>query len=366
MEEKLEQRINIKFCVKLKKTRTETFKMLQAAYGEKCLSLPQTFRWFNRFKSGESCVKDLARSGRPADVRTFANISRVRGMINSNRRLTIREISEDLKINQKTVNQILTKDLKMKRVGSTLVPRILTEGQKQNRVKISQDMLSMVCTDEELFSKIITTDESWVYGYDPETNRMSTQWTYPGEQKPQKAKRSKSKIKSMLLLFWDIEGIVHEEYLTPGFTVTAQYYIMVLHRVIESVKLKRPSKAANGWILHQDNASPHTAHITDTFLWINNIQLLPQPPYSPDLAPSDFWIFFRIKKTMKGRRFSTIEEIQTNTRIALDSIGKEEFKQCFQSTWIKRWKKCILSGGEYFERDNHIVNCFHNGRRGVN
>ena len=129
MEETLKQRINIKFW---------------------------TFRWFNRFKSGESCVKDLARSGRPADVRTFANISRVRGMINSNRRLTIREISEDLKINQKTVNQILTKDLKMKRVGSTLVPRILTEGQKQNRVKISQDMLSMVCTDEELFSKIIT------------------------------------------------------------------------------------------------------------------------------------------------------------------------------------------------------------------
>ena len=89
--------------------------------------------------------------------------------------------------------------------------------------------------------------------------------------------------------------------------------------------------------------SPHTAQITKTFLEISDITVLPQAPYSPDSAPADFWIFYRIKKAMKGTRFSSIEEIQENTEKSYESIPEEEFKKCFRVSWIKRWNSCILT-----------------------
>ena len=125
---------------------------------------------------------------------------------------------------------------------------------------------------------------------------------------------------------------------------------MVLHKFIESMKTKRPEKVEKGWILHMDNASPHTANITRTFLDLQDIPILPQPPYSPDLSPADFWIFYRTKKKMKGTRFQSIQSIQEETSQVLMSIPQEEFRKCFRESWIRRWKRCILAGGDYFER----------------
>ena len=147
-------------------------------------------------------------------------------------------------------------------------------------------MLSRVCDDEDMLGKVVTMDESWVYGYDPETLRMCSQWKTANEPRPRKVKLARANMKTMLLLFFDEDGVIHEEYLPQPkskkredkVTVNAQYYIMVLHKFLESLRAKRPEKVANGWILHQDNASPHTAHITQTFLEINQIPILPQPP----------------------------------------------------------------------------------------
>ncbi|EZA62238.1 Histone-lysine N-methyltransferase SETMAR [Ooceraea biroi] len=69
--------------------------------------------------------------------------------------------------------------------------------------------------------------------------------------------------------------------------------------------------------------------------------MMPQPPYSPDMAPCDFFLFPKIKNTMKGRRFANIEEIKTTENC---------FQKCFKD-WKKRWHKCIISNGDYFEGD---------------
>jgi len=81
------------------------------------------------------------------------------------------------------------------------------------------------------------------------------------------------------------------------------------------------------------------------------IQLIvPQPPYSSDLAPCDFWLFPKLKRPLRGHRFDTIEEIRTESLRALKAIPKIDFNNCFEN-WKKRWHKCIVSGGEYFEGD---------------
>jgi transposase len=77
---------------------------------------------------------------------------------------------------------------------------------------------------------------------------------------------------------------------------------------------------------------------------------VPHPPYSPDLAPADFFLFPKLKSTLKGRRFQTIEEIQENAIRELRAITGSAFQEAFQQ-WKKCWEWCIDSRGDYFEGD---------------
>jgi transposase len=78
---------------------------------------------------------------------------------------------------------------------------------------------------------------------------------------------------------------------------------------------------------------------------------VPHPPYSPDLAPADFFLFPKLKTTLKGRRFQTIKEIQENATGELRAITESAFQEAFQQ-WEKRWERCIASRGDYFEGDS--------------
>ena len=79
---------------------------------------------------------------------------------------------------------------------------------------------------------------------------------------------------------------------------------------------------------------------------------MPQLPYSPDLAPCDFFLFPRLKRPMKGRRFATIEEMKTESLRELKvQKAKSAYQKCFED-WKKRWHKCLISAGDYFEGDS--------------
>ena len=85
------------------------------------------------------------------------------------------------------------------------------------------------------------------------------------------------------------------------------------------------------------------------FLAKNETTVVPQPPYPPDLAPADFFLFPKLESTLKGRRFDTFDDIQKNSK-ELFAIPKEAFQKVFQS-WQKRWEQCVASEGNYFEGD---------------
>jgi hypothetical protein len=89
------------------------------------------------------------------------------------------------------------------------------------------------------------------------------------------------------------------------------------------------------------------------FLTKNEATVVPQPPYSPDLAPADFILFPKFKSSLKGRRFQTVEEIEENSLRDLRGILQNTFQDAFQD-WKKRWERCIKSGGEYFEGDKFV------------
>jgi histone-lysine N-methyltransferase SETMAR len=90
----------------------------------------------------------------------------------------------------------------------------------------------------------------------------------------------------MLVIFFDCEGTVHQEFVPPGQTVEHNFYLEVLKRLREQVRRKRPERWRNeDWLLHDDNAPAHTGLSVQRFLAAKKVSVFPHPPYSPDLAP---------------------------------------------------------------------------------
>ena len=144
------------------------------------------------------------------------------------RRMTVRELEEDLGIPKTIIWEILTSTLQMTRVCAKFIPKLLSAEQKKLRLEIAQDYIEMVNNDDTVLKKVTTGDESWVYGYDPETKQQSSQWKRPDEPRPKKARQSRSSVKSMLIVFFDYEGAVHHEYAPTGQTINREYYVQIL------------------------------------------------------------------------------------------------------------------------------------------
>jgi len=183
-------------------------------------------------------------------------------------------------------------DLNMQRVAAKFVPRILTTEEKKWRFSVATNMMQEAESDENFMGQIITGDETWVYRYDLETRRQSSQWKSADSPRLKKARQVWSKVRVMLIIFFDMEGIVHYEYVPQGQTVNQQFYLQVLKCLRLAVSHKRPQKWAVGaWALHHDNAPAHIAHSIQVFLASHGIPVIQQPPSSPDMAPCDFWLF---------------------------------------------------------------------------
>ena len=135
----------------------------------------------------------------------------------------------------------------------------------------------------------------------------------------------------MLISFFDANGIVHKEFVPPGQTVNQQFYLEVLKRLHDSVRKKQPEMWSRYWQK-------------------NNMMVIPHPPYSPDVAPCDFFLLPRTTWQMKGKSFADVSEVKKKMLEVLNNISTEEFQKCFQQ-WEKHWYKCIESKGEYFEGD---------------
>ncbi|UYV69145.1 hypothetical protein LAZ67_6002586 [Cordylochernes scorpioides] len=299
---------------------------------------------------GREKVNDDQHTGRPRSLRCEENKLKIKALIKSNRRISIKDLSSETGLSVGLCHQIVTKDLDMIRTSSKFVPWILTEEQKEVRMDVCKKMAELTRTDPEWMQKIITGYETWVYQYDPETKRQSSQWIERGEPKPKKARFTKSKVMTLLVTFFYINGLVHHEFIPFGRTINQEVYLGIMRRLREAVGLKRPERWQNNdWILHVDNARPHTAHVVLQFLAKHSNIQIPHPPYSPDLALNDFFLYPKLKMKLKGRKFDNVDMIQAESKATLRNLSKSDFISCFDN-WKKRWNRCIEAGRAYFEK----------------
>ena len=110
---------------------------------------------------------------------------------------------------------------------------------------------------------------------------------------------------------------------------------------------KRPALFNSGqWHFHQDNASVHNFIRVTDYLTKMGVKTIPHPPYSPDVAPCDFWLFPKLR----GCRYETIGEVKEAVMNVTDTLTQEDFHGAFQKL-LERYNKCITAGGAYFEGD---------------
>jgi histone-lysine N-methyltransferase SETMAR len=142
--------------------------------------------------------------------------------------ITVRELTDEVGVSIGSVHTILTADLGLRRVSAKFVPKLLTVEQKQLRLEIALYMLDYVESDSNFLNTVITGDESWAYGYDPETKAQSSQWRHPLSPRPKKARQVRSNVKVLLTFFFTPVGCcitnAHKAQQSPKST-TREYFV---------------------------------------------------------------------------------------------------------------------------------------------
>ncbi|XP_067120045.1 protein GVQW3-like [Centruroides vittatus] len=300
MTEQHEQRYCIKFFQKLGDTQAETICKIQQAFGDDAMSNTRIKEWYNCFKDGCTSVDSELRSGTPSTSQNDTVIEQVQTLVMVDHHITVRELANETRVSIGSVHSILTKDLGMKRVSVKFLPKLLTVEQKQRRLEIAQDMLDNVSSNPNFLNNVITGYESWVYGYDPETKMQSSQWKHSTSPRPKKVWQLCSNVKVMLTVFFTPVGwcIMSTHYKAKPSQRSATRWFFVIFVMLCD---------ANDWICGQPKRGSsimitptHSVHLIQTFVAKHNIPVVHHAPYSPNMAPCDFWLFPKLKMPLKG------------------------------------------------------------------
>jgi histone-lysine N-methyltransferase SETMAR len=176
------------------------------------------------------------------------------------------------------------------------------------------------------------------------------QWRHPGSPKPTKAKTTFSAGKVMATVFWDSKGVLYVDFLTERRTINAEYYSALLEGPVKAAIRNKRKRAQTSVSFLQDNARPHVAARTVETIQKLKWNVLPYPPYSPDLAPSDYHLLGPLKQHLGGKRFLNEEVVQD---VQEWPHGQPKYEYLFLSGIRKlpdRWRKCIAKQGDYVEK----------------
>jgi [histone H3]-lysine36 N-dimethyltransferase SETMAR len=153
----------------------------------------------------------------------------------------------------------------------------------------------------------------------------------------------------MATVFWDARGIIFVDYLEKGKTITGDYYASFLDQPKNKIEEKRPHLKRKKILFHQDNARVHTCLRSMAKIEELKFELVDHPPYSPDLAPSDFFLFPNLKKWLSGQHFFSNEEVIDRTNAYFEDLPKIYFSDGLKKI-EKRLTRCIELQGDYLEK----------------
>lgn len=298
--------------------------------------------WIRRLDSGENIIDRKIGSGRLSD-----------GLVDI-------KIIEELEITPfhsvRTLNQALkipttTIFYHLRNMGYVIkhlkyVPHNLTQTHKNERVRISKLMLeTLKQAKHQGWTFFLTGDESWFFL----DSDYELQWVHEDEKPAERPKRLISAKKCMITIFFSPLGFRVINMLPQKTTFTSQYFIdEILVKITKTHPPQVQRDPKRRVRLHFDNARPHKTNAVLQFCNNNGLSICEHPPYSPDLAPSDFYLFGMIKQKLKGRKFDSENELFNAIVEILKCVSKEELISVFKN-WKGRLKQCITQKGEYID-----------------
>ncbi len=172
LECRREQRATIKACASWGFDVRRTLNSVCAVWGDHTLSVTQVRHWWKVYKQDpERNTADCKRPGRPRSRRNPEGVARLQNAVDSDRRKTIRQLAQETEMSTTTVHKMLHKELTMRKIAPAFVPHRLTQRQRNQRLQIARQHLQAINSDPELLHKLVATDETWVYMYDPRSKK---------------------------------------------------------------------------------------------------------------------------------------------------------------------------------------------------
>jgi histone-lysine N-methyltransferase SETMAR len=323
---------------------------MSQVYGENFMSDGVVREWCRKFKYGRTDVHDEGGQGRKS-VASEDRVQRVNHVVREKRRFTISELALEFPyISRSSLYTIVTERLSYRKLCARWVPK-MSENHRTQRMASALSFLTRF-NDEggDFLKSIVTGDETWVLYDTPETKEQSKQWMHTSSpNKPKKFKQMFSNRKVRATVFWDRKGVLLVNFMEPGTTINADVYCQTLRRLRRAIQNKRRGMLSSGVVLIHDNARPHTAAVTRELLAQFQWDVFDHPPYSPDLAPSDFHLFLELKTWLGGQRFHTNDELRDAVLTHLNTLAAPFYEEGIGKL-VHRYDKCLNLHGDYVEK----------------
>ena len=184
----------------------------------------------------------------------------------------------------------------MRKLTAHWVPKSLSDEQMTTRASTCSAFLKRFRSKVDFLLRLVTVDETWVHYYEPEYKAQSRQRVGPGSPRPNKFKTQSFAGKVMATIFWDAKGVIMLDFLPKRSTITGVHYANLLDQPTSAIREKRRGKLSKRVLLQQDNAKVYTFKVAMYVVERNGYGLIPYPAYSPDLAPSDIFLFQKIER----------------------------------------------------------------------
>jgi histone-lysine N-methyltransferase SETMAR len=224
-----------------------------------------------------------------------------------------------------------------------LVPHQLSKDNLVQRASICASLLFRQ-KHEPFLDRIVTGDEKWVRYVNVRRRR---QWLDPGQKLFPNVKPDMHPKKIMLCIWWDMKGIIYFELLDINQTITANVYSQQLQRLNEVLFQKQPALAnQKAVILPHDNSRPHVAQLTQQKIEQLGWEVLPHPPWSPDLAPSDYHLFLSLRNYLCNKHYEDFDELKSDLTAFFESKPGSFYRRGIELL-PERWSKVVENNGDY-------------------
>jgi histone-lysine N-methyltransferase SETMAR len=225
------------------------------------------------------------------------------------------------------------------------IPHALSEEQITQRIELSRELLRILQVKRDrAWHDIITLDESWFYlSMDHELI-----WLRHGEKMPERERHTVQSKKFMLTIVWNPRQFHLINVLPKGCKFNSSHYITEILSPLSEWRSADPHGRIRKLIVHANNAPPHVSRQTIDYFERNGMKRAPHPPYSPDLAPSDFYLFGSVKGCLAGHSFESADALFGTVQGILEGIEEVTLQAVFLD-WMERLGKCIDSNGVYVD-----------------